>query len=261
MERIRRSGIINQIKGYASALIHSLMILDERRYIFEPLIKNTPIKKALAKKFKDRYGALGYNHLAPLIAQDAIRDISRIFLDDDKRAGSFTNLFRKCSVEKVYAALRENFRQIPDKWHTNPEIPGLTLKEAAPIVEEWKEKDRKEFEESFDEGWNIAMKAIESLKSDPVAQKIKTFRDKYHAHLEMTPLGKDPGPFDVNSLELSFNDIFDFLNKYIPPVFDLVRVITGSVHDIKEFSSIHRKCGLDMWCVLSGVNYEIVEKA
>ena len=123
----------------------------------------------------------------------------------------------------------------------NPEIPGLTAAQAASIIDQWRDKDREEFEASFDEGWKIASEAIEQLKTDPVAEKIKTFRDKYHAHLEMTPLGQDPGPFDVNTLELSFSDLFGFLDHYIPPLFELVRVLTGSVGYVEGYTSWY--CG------------------
>lgn len=261
MAKVRTSDNLDQIEGYANTLAQSLRVLDERRYILEPLLENDPIKEALSRKFKDTYGAHAYNHLAPMIAQDLIRDIARVFLDEGKRAGSFANLYRKCSDTKVHAALKEQFRHIPDKWHDNSKIPGLSVEQAASIIEEWRDKDREEFEVSFDEGWTVATRAIETLNRDPIALKIKTFRDKYHAHLEMTPLGQDPGPFDVKSLKLSFNDIFDFLDRYIPPVFELVRVLTGSVHDVDGFSAAHKKYGLDMWCVLSGVDYEIAEKA
>ena len=261
MTKVRTSDKLDQIEGYANTLIQSLRVLDERRYILEPLLENEPIKVALSEKFKGTYGAHAYNHLAPMIAQDTIRDIARVFLDEGKRAGSFANLYRKCSDKKVHTALRGKFRHIPDKWHDNLEMPGLSTEQAASIIEEWRDKDREEFEASFDEGWAVATSALESLDSDPIAQKIKTFRDKYHAHLEMTPLGQDPGPFDVKSLDLSFNDIFEFLDRYIPPLFELVRVLTGSVHDVDGFSSAHKKYGLDMWCVLSGVEYEIAEKA
>lgn len=196
-----------------------------------------------------------------MIGQDLLRDISRVFLDQDKRSASFMNLYRKASEKKVHTALRKKFRHIPDKWNENPVIPGLNAEQSAAIIKDWREKDRKEFEDSFDQGWDSVSQVIEQLNNDPITTKFITFRDKYIAHLEMTPLGQDPGPFNINSLELTFDDLFAFLDRYMPPVFELVRVVTGSVHDVEDFSSIHKRYGLDMWCILSGIDYETASEA
>jgi hypothetical protein len=40
-----------------------------------------------------------------------------------------------------------------------------------------------------------------------VAAKIKTLRDKHHAHLEMRKLDEEPGAFDINTLGLTFNEV------------------------------------------------------
>jgi len=112
-------------------------------------------------------------------------------------------------------------------------------------------RNHEDYAKSFDDCWTAATDACAQLETDPVAQKIKTFRNKYHAHLEMAPLGEDPGPFKVSSLGLTYNDILDFADRYRDAVFQLVRVLTGSVHDVEGFSSIHRKCGEDMWRILA----------
>ena len=101
--------ITEQIEGYANTLMQSFRVLDERRYILEPLLHDEDIKSALSDKFDNSYGSHAYNHLAPLLAQDLVRDICRLFLDDDRRAGSMVNLHRKAAVPKIHKALR-------DKW-------------------------------------------------------------------------------------------------------------------------------------------------
>lgn len=252
---------VKQIEEYTKALVQSVRILDERRYILEPLLLNDVVKTALSNKFENTFGAHAYNHLAPLMGQDILRDISRVFLDQDKRSASFVNLYRKASENQVHTALRDKFRRIPDKWNENPVVPGLSPEHAAEIIVAWQDRDRDDFEVSFNEGWESVSHAIEQLNIDPVTEKIKTFRDKYIAHLEMTPLGQDPGPFDVTSLKLTFDDIFEFLDTYMPEVFELVRVLTGSVHDVDDFSRIHKRYGLDMWCVLSGTDFEVASRA
>ena len=251
MTHEQREQVLAQMEAYAKAFIQGVRAMDERRHILEPLLRNDEVRQALAGKFKGTLGAHAYNHLAPLIAQDLVRDLARLFLDADTKAGSFANLHRKASVPDVYDALREQFRCLPDKWHDNPaSIDGLTEEQSASVRTAWRDKDREEFAQSFDEGWATASAAITYMKADPVAEKIKTFRDKYHSHLEMAPLGTDPGPFKVSSLGLTFDEILQFADHYMPAAFELARVLTGNVHDVEGFSNAHKKYGNDMWRVL-----------
>lgn len=245
---------LEQIEAFAKALIQGVRIMDERRHILQPLLQDDDIQTALDEKFRNTFGAHAYNHLVPLLAQDLVRDLARLYLDDDRKAGSFANLYRKASDRKLHAALREQFCRIPDKWHEEPGlIPGLTEEQTEEIHDRWRDKDREDFGKSFDNGWAIATTAITKLAKDPVAEKIKTFRDKYYAHLEIAPLGSDPGPFDIAELGLRYNDILEFSDCYMPALFELVRILTGSVHDVEGFIKVHRRHGHDMWRIFAGL--------
>lgn len=245
---------LEQIDAYAKALIQGVRIMDERRHILQPLLRDEAVRVSLAEKFRDTFGAHAYNHLVPLFAQDLVRDLARLYLDDDRKTGSFTNLYRKASEREINDALRERFRRLPDKWHEQPgPIPGLTQEQTDDIRNEWRDRDREDFAKSFDEGWVVATKAIEELTKDPVAEKIKTFRDKYHAHLEMAPMGSDPGPFDVGQLGLKYNEILELAERYMPALFELARVLTGNVHDVEGFSNAHQRYGEEMWRILAGL--------
>jgi hypothetical protein len=245
---------IEQIEAYSIALVQGVRVMDERKHILQPLLNSENVRKALADKFRNTYGAHAYNHLVPLFAQDLVRDLARLYLDDDRRAGSFTNLFRKASERTMHRELREKFSQIPNRFYENQEpIPGMSEKQSMEWHRSLLERDIDNYKKSFDKGWTIASKAIDDLSNDPIAEKIKTFRDKYHAHFEMLPLGEDPGPFNVGQLGLTYNEILDFVDRYMPAIFELVRVLTGSVHDVNRFSEVHKKYGEDMWRILAGL--------
>ena len=117
----------------------------------------------------------------------------------------------------------------------------------------WQDKGKEEFEVSFDKGWRVVSNAIDDIKIDDFAIKVITFKDKYSAHLEMTPLSEEPVWFLISELNITYNDIFEFLDKYKESVFELARTLTGNVHDIDGFSLIHKDSGEDMWCILSEV--------
>ncbi|MTT53110.1 hypothetical protein F1529_11510 [Alcanivorax sp. VBW004] len=243
---------LEQLEGYSKTLVQAVRVMDERRHILEPLLEDEEVKVVLGKKFRNTFGAQAYNHLVPWFAQDLVRDLARLFLDQDRRSGSLTNLFRKASEPQVHGALREQFRRIPDKWYENADgIGDLPKALAADMLAEMQESQRNDFEASFDKGWDEVSEAVSEMGANSVSKKLKTFRDKYHAHLEMSALGKDPAPFDVVSLGLTYNDIFAFADRYMKAAFELDRLISGTVSDPEEFSELHRQYGSAMWRILA----------
>ena len=243
-----------QIEGYAKALVQAIRVMDQMRHILEPLLAEDKIGQALNAKFKDTYGGHAYNHLVPLLAQDLIRDLSRLILDEGKKTGSLKNLYRKVEIKEIHSALRERFKHIPDQFHDDEvPIPGLTLEETKQFTDSWRDKDRADYEASFDRDWLKIEAAMASLEKNATAEKVKTFRDKYHAHHEMAPLGKDPMPFKVSDLELTINDLLEFADEYMIVVFELTRLLTGASQDVDGFSQVHRKYARDMWAILAEV--------
>ncbi|MBO6555964.1 MAG: hypothetical protein JJ957_05655 [Pseudomonadales bacterium] len=243
-----------QIEGYAKALVQALREMDQRRHILEPLLAEDKIGQALSEKFKDTHGVHAYKHLVPILAQDLVRDLSRLILDGDKKAASLKNLHRKARAPEIRGALRERFKHIPDKWHGDgAPIPGLTLEVTKQFASSWRDKDRSDYGASFDQDWEEIETAMAELEKNPTAEKIKTFRDRYHAHHEMARLGQDPVPFKVSDLELTINDLFEFADEYMNVVLKLARLLTGAYDDVESFSLVHRKQARDMWAILAEV--------
>ena len=246
---------LEQVDGYSKTLVQAVRVMDERRHILAPLLHDDEVKIALRNIFHNNLGAHAYNHLVPLFAQDLVRDLTRLFLDQDKRSGSLTNLYRKVSEPNLHGALRERFMSIPNKWYENASGLGDLPEElAAEMLAKMQADQCKEFEESFDSGWGVVTGAVAQLEKDPVSEKLKTFRDKYHAHLEMSPLGQDPAPFDVGSLGLSYNDLFEFADRYVGAVFELHRIVSGTIYDLDDFSKMHSEYGSAMWRRLAGLD-------
>ena len=245
---------VAHVRAYAKAMVAGMWIMDQRRHMLKPFVDDAEIREALARKFEGTYGAQAYNHMAPLLAQDLLRDLARLYLDRNRKTGSYTNVFRKASERNVHEALREYFRTMPDRQERHHEFgEGITPEEAAALEAEWLERDRVKYLKSFDEGWETVKKAAEELDSDPLTEKIKTFRDKNHAHLEMQPIGSDPGPVPVSELGIKISDIFAFADKYEPALLELTRVTTGGLYAVKNFHEMHERCGNEMWRILSGL--------
>lgn len=238
------------MKAYATTFIQGVRTMDQRRHILEPLVRDQEIKDALRIKFEGTDGVRAYNHLASWLAQDLIRDLARLFFDEQKKVASFKNIYRKASEPKMHAALKKQFSCLFDESSSIP-IAGLTEEQCASARRMLREKNREDLVKSFEMGWNFVSAEKTDMEKDSIVEKFKTFRDKYHAHLEMTPLDTDPRPFDVSKLNLSYNDILTFAERYMPAAFELARILTGNVHDVEGFSNIHKKSGTIMWRILA----------
>lgn len=244
---------LDQIDGYSKALVQAIRIMNELRFVLVPLLDDDELKDHFESIFKDRHGAYAFNHLVPLLSQDLVRDCSRIFLDDHKKACSLVNIHRKVSADDALAEFRSRFRHLPDRFNEGHiDIPGLTEEETNAFVENWKEQGRERYESDFNKSWDEVSQFVAGLDTDEIASNIKTFRDKHHAHLEMQPLGSEPKPFDVGELGLTFNDVFGFIDRCMEMSFKLTRIITGGSHSIDGFTKIHKKRGKDMWNILAG---------
>uniref|UniRef100_Q3ATX1 HEPN AbiU2-like domain-containing protein n=1 Tax=Chlorobium chlorochromatii (strain CaD3) TaxID=340177 RepID=Q3ATX1_CHLCH len=227
MEKSEKNQYLEQLDAYVHALMQELRIMEQRKAILEPLLFDEDLKSSLNMKFKDTDGAVAYNHFVPLLAQDLIRDISRLFLDEGKKAGSFTNLCRKISNKKQLGWLRERYCE---SQVINPN----------------------ELASEFHNIWDNVKKGKEKIMHDPNSEKLKTFRDKYYAHLEMTPMGNEPGPFNIKALGLTYCDIFNFLDTHQNVIYNVALMITGTNYDNEEFLGIHRKSANEMWRLLAG---------
>jgi hypothetical protein len=243
---------VTHVQGFCRVLVNAYRVLDQRTHVVRPLVSNDEVKKGLQAKLNKNDGAHAYNQLVPWLVQDVARDSVRVFLDDDSRTASFLNIFRKARHPPVLKALRDHFRSIPSRWHKGePVVEGLDQVQAERVIKRWAEEDRKEFEESFEEGWKVVEASAVNLERDPVGQKMLTLRNKYLSHLEMTPFGTDPVPFDVGGLGLVYSDILAFPEKYRTAVFELVRICTGTVYAAVEYKEIHSRQGTDFWSRLS----------
>ncbi|MNV60468.1 hypothetical protein D3C71_1529300 [compost metagenome] len=182
-----------------------------------------------------------------------MRDQSRLFLDNDPRSGSLTNLWRKLQADPaIKEHYRERYGHMFDHFHDEP-ISDLPPESTAVFQEKFRQSDRDENYSRFDSGWEKVSAAMALLMADPVAEKIKTLRDKHHAHLEMRKLDEEPGAFDINTLGLTFNEVLAFGDRCQAIVAELGLLLTGTSWDPQQYASVHEAQGKAMWKTLAGV--------
>jgi hypothetical protein len=245
---------LKSLRGYSKAMIQAMRVMDQRRHILEPLIDDRPIQDALVAKINGTDAVSAYNQLVPIFALDFVRDLARLFLDTGKKVGSLENVWRKASEPAVHAQLKNEFRQIPDKWYKHKaSFDGFTMKETRLFLDEMLQKHQSEFSDSFDAGWRMVESGLARMRKDPVSKKLKVVRDKYQAHFEMTRIDEEPEPLQISELHLKYEQLFGFSDSYLPVAYELNRIITGTIYDFSESTRHHREAGRALWKVLGGL--------
>ncbi len=221
---------VNQIDSYMKRLVMSVIQMNEKYFILKTLKENPNFWKTFHKKFKNSHGGKAFNDLIILIWHDFIREQFRLFLDEQKKAASLSNLHRKISEPKLHNKLRERFcEQMKDL--------DYSITESSTI---------------FDKGWEENCNHIQKLKQDSIAKNIKTFRDKYYEHLEMAPLDSD-SPLNIEELNLNHKELLKFAENNTTAVFKLNKIIRNDeiVHESVSNLYYHRSC--EMWRILAGL--------
>src|SRR5690606_14693192 len=133
---------VRQIDGYIRVLTQECHISDERRHILAPLIHDSDIQAGLRARLDKTPGANAWNHLVPLLGQDLVRDQSRLFLDNDRRSGSLTNLWRKFKADPAISEhYRDRYGTMFDHLCAGP-IIGLSPERDAHILESLRQRER-----------------------------------------------------------------------------------------------------------------------
>jgi len=178
---------LERIDGWIRALTNEAHFQDERVHLLKPLVLDSDVQAAMKAKLDKTRGVTLWNHLAPLLGQDYIRDLARLFLDKGGKTGSLTNIWKKLQVQGIRDHYRESYSRMDDDLHAEP-LEGIS----AATVEARRQRDRDENAARFDEKLAAFAQAMADLDADPLALKIKTFRDKHHAHMECSTWGRNP---------------------------------------------------------------------
>ena len=70
----------------------------------------------------------------------------------------------------------------------------------------------------------------------------------------MQPLWQEPKPFDIGSLGLTYDELFEFEDRYVSVVVDLVRIITGSSWTPEDWRKVYRESSEAMWSIFAGID-------
>lgn len=237
---------IQQIDGWIRALTSEAHFLDERVHLLKPLVLDEDVKAALKTKLDKTPGVGLWNHLPPLLGQDYIRDLARLFLDKAKDTGSLTNIWRKLQSSDLKCHYRQSYSRMYDDLHDGPSDGFEGVEQ-----EQWRKRDREKNLQQFDVKWESIAQSMDQLSNHPMTNKIKTFRDKHHAHWEMQPLGQDPKPFDIGTLGLTYSSAFLFGKMCEKILAELGLVLTHTYWDPEQFTSTTAGQGRSLWLTLS----------
>jgi hypothetical protein len=251
---------LEHLQARAKALIRALRVMEERRAIIEPLLTSGELHDAIASRINGTKAPSSFNHLVPMVMSAQIGDAGRLFLDKDKNAVSLKAIHDRASTCDLYALIREEYIRIPQSFGMVWAVPTdvtLSNEDQERIKQETEDRLRREdmelYQEEFDRKWVEISQAIEDLTTCEIAKKVKEFRDKHQAHLEMARMSEGPNIYDVSSLQLTFNDVMDFQRRYVQVAIDLVLLITGTNWDLESTREHAKKSSEAMWAIFSGL--------
>ncbi|WDI95799.1 hypothetical protein JH280_08510 [Xanthomonas campestris] len=211
------------------------------------MVLDEDVKAAMKAKLDKTPGVGLWNQLTPLLGQDHIRDLARLFLDKSEKTGSLTNIWRKLHA---LPSIREHYRKSYGSMFDH--LPQEFIEGSNEgFIEKWRKKEQNEHADRFDKGWAHIDQAMKDLDSDPVALSVRTFRDKHHSHWEMQKLGEEPKPFDIDTLLLTYNGIFDFGDRCIGVLAELGLLLTHESWNPNQFSQISANQGRSLWMTLA----------
>lgn len=237
---------IRQIDGWIKALKSEVQFLDERSYLLKPLVRDDDVKAAMKAKLEHTAGVVLWNNLVPLLGQDYIRELARLFLDRGANTGSLTNVWRKLQAPGVRGHYRDAFSRL----FSSLDVERLDGSSEMPI-EQRRENKRAWKTAVFDQRWAAVSQAMLELADDGFAHGVKTFRDKRHAHFEMQRMEEEPVPFDVGELGLTYDGIFDFGFRCEQILVDLGELLTQTHWNLSGASRISAKRGRALWMTLA----------
>ncbi|MEB1626135.1 hypothetical protein QT932_019295 [Xanthomonas campestris pv. campestris] len=237
---------VRQIDGWIRALTGEVHFLGERVHLLKPLVQDRDVQAAMKAKLDQTQGVELWNHLVPLLGQDYIRELARLFLDKGEKTGSLTNTWRKLQLPGVRERYRDSYGRMFDYlWDGPDEYIGEETRK------KWRQRDIDENMAKFDEKWGAVSEAIKELKIDPVAISVRLFRDKHHSHWEMQKLGEEPKPFDISTLRLTYQEIFDFGDRCLKILAMLGELLTHAHWEPDEFVDISAEQGRTLWMTLA----------
>ncbi|MGW8341278.1 hypothetical protein Xkhy_20765 [Xanthomonas axonopodis pv. khayae] len=117
--------------------------------------------------------------------------------------------------------------------------------------EEGRQRERDRNMLVFDEEWARLSVAMEELFNDLVGISFKTFRDKRHAHWEMQPIDQEPAPFDIDTLNLTYDGVFELGLKCEKILAELGKLLTHTHWEPSEFSEMSAEQGSALWMTLA----------
>lgn len=237
---------IQQIDGWIRALTIEVNFLDERVHLVKPLVQDTEVQAAMRAKLDGTLGVELWKQLTPLLGQDYIRELARLFLDKGEKTGSLTNIWRKLKVPGVRERYRVTYAHMDDYYHDRP-MDGFSQE----AKDESRQQDREKNLAHFDKEWSRLSETMAELNSDFMADSIRAFRDKRHAHWEMQPLEKEPAPFDISVLGLTYDGVFAFGNRCEQILADLCKLLNYLDWEPSEFSDMSVEQGKALWMTLA----------
>jgi hypothetical protein len=215
---------------YQSALLKLAML--------EPLMYNDEVIHRLRQK------AFGRESLISTLYLDCALFVVSLAFDNFDKAASIKNVLLQLSDEQLRLELRRRFANPLATWDFSK---SFTPEQAANLLEQYHDQERKEREELFDKEYSSVKNLFEGLEKSDVAQRLRKLRDKVVAHKEIVFDAGTRRLVEVRELGVLVGDLGDFARSLEPMILGLELIVNIASYIMEGFKRQTSELGLEFW--------------
>lgn len=229
-----------KIREYTQAALDTLLVARSKFALLEPLMKS----ETLVKRFGGGLRVQARNIMISTLYLDCSLSLLAISLDSDRRAASVCNVLHMLEAEDLRVCLRDEFSKPRTIYDISDSFCEETKEQR---LKEWAQQENISLQKSFDETYQHTKKGFDDFKDGKVCQRLRSARDKVHAHKEMVLDEKYPRLKTLEELGVEVGDLrslMDAVEDLLLKLEEIVKRSNTSFHIINEQSKSMAK---DFW--------------
>lgn len=229
-----------KIREYIQAALDTLLITRSQFSLLEPLMQS----EVLANRFSEGSRVQARNIMISTLYLDCSLSLLAISLDSDKRAASIFDILRMLEAQDLRCHLRDKF----SKPRTIYGLSDIREDEKAQLIRKLNQQESSALKQSFDRTHERAVAKFDELKDGEVCLRLKSARDKVHAHKEMVMDKKGyPRLRTLGEFGVKVGDLRMFIYAVEELLIELERIINHSATSLHIMNEQNKIMAQEFW--------------
>lgn len=211
---------LTEIREYTQAALNILLMTKVKFSLLEPLIKSEILIDRLSSGLKAR----ARNIMISTLYLDCSLSLLAISIDSYKKAASICNVLRLLKAKDLQSCLKKEFAT-PRTIYSFSDIQEEAREK---LAEKLQQQEQVILMEKFDETYQNLNNEFSELKNGEVYLRLKTVRDKVHAHKEMCLDDGYPRLRTLEEFGVKVGDLEFFMNSVEKLLLKLEEIVNRS---------------------------------